>query len=125
MRVWLPLKLHGAGAFRSALDEKLDLTCWLEERLRQLPGVEILARAQLTVVAFAVRDRGQGLEERNRQSRALLQEINRRQRSFLSGTLLKGVYALRVALISFRTHRQHVEMLLEDLQEGLDTLGLS
>ena len=25
LRVWLPLKMHGLGAFRAALDEKLDL----------------------------------------------------------------------------------------------------
>ncbi len=125
MRVWLPLKLHGAGAFRDALDEKLDLIQWMEQQLRQIPAVEILADAELTVTALAVRDRGQGLEQRNQQSRELLLEINGRQRAFLSGTLLKGVFAIRVAVVSFRTHKQHLEMLLEDLQAGLETLQLS
>ena len=125
MRVWLPLKLHGAGAFRAALDEKLDLIQWAEQRLRQIPAVEILAGAELTVTAFAVRDRGQGLEQRNQQSRALLPEINRRQRAFLSGTLLQGVFAIRVAVVSFRTHKHHLEKLLQDVQAGLETLQLS
>jgi hypothetical protein len=30
-----------------------------------------------------------------------------------------------VAVVSFRTHRQHLEMLLEDLKEGLETLRLA
>jgi aromatic-L-amino-acid decarboxylase len=124
LRVWLPLKLHGAEAFRSALNEKLDLTGWLEGQILQLPQVEVLSQARLTVITFAVRDRGQGQDVRNRQSRELLQAINRRQRVFLSGTLLQGVYALRVALISFRTHRQHAEMLLQDLQAALQELRL-
>ena len=33
-RVWLPLKLHGVGAFREALDEKLDLTRHLHDSAR-------------------------------------------------------------------------------------------
>lgn len=125
MRVWLPLKLHGAGAFRASLDEKLDLIQWMEQQLRRIPAVDILAGAELTVIAFAVRDRGQGREQRNRQSRALLLEINQRQRAFLSGTLLQGVFVLRVAVVSFRTHQHHLQMLLEDLQAGLETLQLS
>lgn len=124
LRVWLPLKLHGAGAFRDLLDEKIDLTRWLERQIRGIAALEILAAAELTVVAFAVRDGGQGLEERNRQSRELIQEINRRQRVYLSGTMLKGVFALRVAVVSFRTHQRHLEMLLDDLKAALGTLQL-
>lgn len=125
MRVWLPLKLHGAGVFRDSLDEKLDLSHWMEQQLRAISKLEILASSELSVIAFAVRDRGQSLEQRNRQSRALLQEINARQHAFLSGTLLRGVFALRVAVISFRTHKIHLETLLEDVHAALDALALS
>ena len=125
MRVWLPLKMHGADVFRINLDEKLDLARWAEGQLRKIPGVEVIAPAQITVVAFAVRDTGQSLDQRNEQSRALLAEINRRQRVFLSGTLLKGIYVVRIAVVSFRTHKQHLDNLLEDLDAALETLGLS
>jgi aromatic-L-amino-acid decarboxylase len=121
----LPLKMHGADVFRTNLDEKLDLARWAEGQLRKIPGVEVIAPAQITVVAFAVRDIGQSLDQRNEQSRALLAEINRRQRVFLSGTLLKGIYVVRIAVVSFRTHKQHLDNLLEDLDAALETLGLS
>ena len=55
LRVWMPLKLHGVGAFREALDEKLDLTEHLYEAFRQIPQVEIPWAPQLTVVPFRLR----------------------------------------------------------------------
>src|SRR5438309_764674 len=55
LRVWLPIQLHGLGAFREALDEKLDLTEYLYESLRAAPGFEIPWKPELTVVAFRYR----------------------------------------------------------------------
>jgi glutamate/tyrosine decarboxylase-like PLP-dependent enzyme len=40
LRVWMPIMVHGLGAFREALDEKLDLTGYLYEALRETPGIE-------------------------------------------------------------------------------------
>ena len=34
LRVWLPLKMHGVQAFRENLDEKLQLTDWIYQRLK-------------------------------------------------------------------------------------------
>ncbi len=36
LRVWLPLAMHGAGVFRAALDEKLDLARWAADALRRM-----------------------------------------------------------------------------------------
>ncbi|HEV8269112.1 MAG TPA: aminotransferase class I/II-fold pyridoxal phosphate-dependent enzyme, partial [Thermoanaerobaculia bacterium] len=49
LRVWLPLKRHGAAAFRKALDEKLDLTAFACEGIRAIPGIEIVAEPQLSL----------------------------------------------------------------------------
>ena len=50
--------MHGIGAFRRNLDEKLDLALWAAEELRRIPGVEILAEPQLSIVAFRLRRPG-------------------------------------------------------------------
>ena len=52
LRVWLPVKLHGLGAFRRNLDEKLDLALHATRELKAMPGVEIVAEPQLSIVAF-------------------------------------------------------------------------
>lgn len=115
LRVWLPLVLHGIGAFRRALDEKLDLAAWVTERLREVPGIEIVAPPQLSLVAFRLRRAGldaAGLDALNRE---LLARVNARQRVHLSGTRLDAGFVLRICVLSFRTHRDRVEQAVQDL----------
>ncbi len=124
LRVWLALKLAGAQAFRSCLDEKLDLARWLEQQIGLIPALEVLAPPELSILAFALKDDGGSLDRRNAATRSLMQSINARQRVHLTGTRLHGVFAIRVAIGVFRTHREHLEVLLEDLHAALEESGL-
>nr|XP_061803724.1 aromatic-L-amino-acid decarboxylase-like [Nerophis lumbriciformis] len=119
LRVWLPVKLHGIDVFRRYLDEKLDLAQDIFQRLQALPEIEILAPPELSILAFALRDEGQSLDQRNAATRALMQQIIDKQRVALSGTILNGVFAIRVAISAHRTHQQQVDMLYQDLLEAL------
>ena len=119
LRIWLPLKIHGVGVFRRYLDEKLDLARWIEAKIRNIPQLELLAPATLSILAFAVRDEGQSLTERNSATRALMQRINDKQRVNLTGTLLRDVYVIRIAISAFRLHQERMDMLLEDLLGAL------
>jgi aromatic-L-amino-acid decarboxylase len=103
LRVWFPLVLHGVGAFRDALDEKLDLTQRITASLRADPNLEVGWDPQLTVVAFRMRG---GDEARSRQ---LLDRINATKRVFLSSTLIRGEYWLRVCIVSHRTHVDRID----------------
>lgn len=119
LRVWLPIKLHGLGAFRRALDEKLDLAQHVSAELRCMPGIEIVADPQLSVVAFRVVRSGLDTESSNRLNRQLLERVNARQRVHLSGTVLRGSFVLRICVLSFRTHRDRIDEGLADLRAAL------
>ena len=80
LRAWLPIKMHGIGPFRANLDEKLDLAAWAAEELRKIPGIEILAEPQLSIVAFRWRGEGHDDEALNRINRDLLERINAKKR---------------------------------------------
>ncbi len=122
LRIWLPFKLHGVDVFRQYLDEKLDLARWIESRIADLPQLELLAHPSLSILAFAMKDEGQPLAERNLQTRELLQRINEQQRVHLTGTTLHAIFAIRIAVVSFRTHQDRMQMLLEDLHGALTRL---
>src|SRR3954470_6635432 len=116
LRVWLPLKMHGAGAFRAQLEEKLALAAQAHDRLRAMPDVEILAEPQLSLLAFRLAPAGvpeAALEELNQR---FLAAVNARQRVFLTPTRLRGKFALRICVLSFRTRRERMEMALEDIE---------
>jgi len=103
LRVWFPLVLHGVGAFREALDEKLDLTGRIHAALVDDPNVEVGWDPELTVVAFRMR----GGDEPT--SKELLARVNASKRVFLSSTLIRGSYWLRVCIVSHRTHADRID----------------
>lgn len=121
LRVWLPVKMHGIGAFEEQLEEKLALARWAADRVRALPGIEMLAEPQLSLFAFRLVPPGwEGSpDDLNRLNRTFLDRINARQRVFLTGTMLGGFFALRICVLSFRTHRERMEMALEDIEAAI------
>ncbi len=123
LRLWLPIKMHGIDAFRQSLDEKLDLARWAAGELRRIPGIEILAEPELSLVVFRLAREGLGPAELDRLNHQLLDRINRRQRVFLTGTTLAEGFALRICVLSFRTHRERMEMALEDVRQAIAELA--
>jgi aromatic-L-amino-acid decarboxylase len=119
LRVWLPVKIHGLGAFGNYLDEKLDLARWAVRELETIPGIEILAAPQLSILAFRLAPEGleaDALEELNRE---FLDRINRAtQRCFLSPTSLGGAFAIRICVIVFRTHLEHVQHCIDLVRQA-------
>jgi len=103
LRVWLPIKMHGIDVFRRQLDEKLDLTHWVTERLRETPGIEIVAEPQLSLVAFRLFKPGLSVAEHNELNERFLDAVNDRKRVFISHSVVQGDYVLRISVLSFRT----------------------
>lgn len=122
LRAWLPLKLWGAAAFRECLDEKLDLAAWATEELRGIAEMEIVAEPQLSLLAFRWAPPGRSEEATSALNRELLARVNARNRVHLTGTLLGGRFVLRICVLSFRTHRDRMEMALEDIRSALAEL---
>ena len=116
LRVWLPLKLFGIEPFREQLDEKLDLIDYTVSELRKIHGIEIVAEPQLTILAFRLVRPGLDLNALNRQ---LIERINARKRVMLTPAILDGVFVIRIAISSHRTHRDRVDMALADIRAAI------
>ena len=116
LRVWLPLHLHGVSAFRSALDEKLDLTDVVFDGLSGIETLEIPWEPDLTIVAFKPRAGGNDVALR------LLDEINGHRRVWLSSTIVDGEVILRVCILSHRTHRDRIDECVEIIQKAAAAL---
>ena len=110
LRVWLPLKLFGVEPFRQQLDEKLDLAAYAAEELRKMEGMELVAEPQLSILAF----RHISLDNRE-----LLRRINARKRVMLTPAVIEGQFVIRICVVSHRTHRDRIEMCLEDIRAAV------
>ncbi len=128
LRLWLPLMLHGARAFRAALAEKLALAARFHDglcrRIDAGAALEVVAEPQLSTTAFRpARRAGESLDAWNTRGRALLAAVNARGRVHLSSTALPvadgDAFTLRVCVLGMRTHAEQVDACLADLDAAL------
>ena len=116
LRLWLPLRLHGVKAFRDQIAEKLSLARFAFGELARDPRFEVLDEPQLTVVAFRLRGAPDAV------SRELLARVNAGKRVFLSSTVLDGRFALRLCVLSFRSHADRVREAVAALRDAAAAL---
>lgn len=116
LRMWLPLKYHGIAKFRATLEEKHLLACYAWERLKS-KGFEMGPYPELSVLVFRY---PKATEEATDQfNRKVLKQIHEDGRYFISSTMVDGKFHLRMAILSFRTHKKHVDDFLEIMEEKI------
>jgi len=114
LRVWLSVKLFGAAAFRAALAEKRALTLDAARRVAALPGVVIDAEPELSLFAFHLTRPGASRAEEDAMTKALMERTTARGRAMVTGAAAHGRYLGRVCVLSFRTHQDRIDALVED-----------
>jgi aromatic-L-amino-acid/L-tryptophan decarboxylase len=119
LRVWLSVKLFGAEAFRAAIAEKRRLALDAWRRIAALPHIVIDAPPELSLFAFHVTWPGANRAEEDAATVALVENTTKRGRVMLTGCTAHGRFLGRVCVLSFRTHQQHIDYLLEDLTASL------
>ena len=86
--------------------------------------MEILAEPRLSLTAFRWAPAGYSEDGLNDLNRELLACVNARQNVYITGTMLRGRYALRICVLSFRTHRDRVSQCIVDIRECMEALAV-
>jgi len=124
LRMWLPLVLLGTRPFRAALEEKLLLARYFHQEIRRA-GYEVGPAPDLSVVTYRWVPPGASLERANAVNQAIVEGARRDGRVFLSSTMLDGRFTLRMASLSFRTHRRTIDLAVRVLREQAAAAGTS
>ncbi|HVA98309.1 MAG TPA: aminotransferase class I/II-fold pyridoxal phosphate-dependent enzyme, partial [Bacteroidia bacterium] len=96
-RMWLPLKLLGTKPFVAALEEKLALANYFYKEIQKI-GFEVGNAPDLSVVTYRYIPRKGNADAFNK---ALVEEVQKDGRVFISSTIINGNYTLRLAVLSF------------------------
>ena len=120
MRLWLPLQIAGVAAFRAAQAEKLALARYFHARLSEIDGWDAGPLPDLSVVAFRYLPKSGDVDDFNER---LIRHIQQEGRIMLSGTRIDGSFRLRCAILSFRTHIEHIDDAIDALGRGVEAIG--
>lgn len=119
-RMWLPLKIHGVAPFKAALKEKLLLTRYFQEKIKEL-GFKTGPKPDLSVTYFWFPF---GENHEDKKNKKLLDLCHNDGRVFLSSTSINGRFVIRMAILSFRTHQREIEKALEMLSDNLKKISI-
>lgn len=113
LRMWLPLKIHGEKPFAASLEEKLLLTRYFYEKIKEA-GFQTGPFPDLSIMIFWFEPKNGDANEVNK---TILYKIQKDGRIFISSTMLNNKFVIRFAALSFRTHLEHVDLLLSELKD--------
>ena len=117
MRMWLSLQLLGLAPFRSTLREKLALAAYFYEEVHKL-GFEVGPKPALSVCLFRINSGNPDAD--NDFNRKLTQSILDSGKIFISSTSIHDIYWLRICVMVFRTHKAHIDILLDLLKTNVN-----
>ncbi|MBP7274391.1 MAG: aminotransferase class I/II-fold pyridoxal phosphate-dependent enzyme [Saprospiraceae bacterium] len=118
LRMWLSLQLFGLRPFKAALSEKIWLCRYFYSHIQQ-HGFEVGNFPDLSVMVFRYVPLTGDANIFNEQLIAFVWQDGR---VFLSSTSINGVYWIRLAVLSFRTHLSTINTCIEVLQNGVKHL---
>jgi aromatic-L-amino-acid decarboxylase len=112
LRLWMSLKVYGAGAIRARIEEHLKLARGLASWIEADPRFELSAPVETSTVAFRyVPSRDLSAGELDRLNEALFDRLNREPGLFLSRNRLRGRFTLRACITGLRTREEDVSRL--------------
>jgi aromatic-L-amino-acid decarboxylase len=118
------VKYFGLAAIRAEIDRAIDHAVLAEALVRKQPLLEVMSPAQLGVVCFRVhpagRDDAADLDAFNERVNAA---VSADGRYLISSTRLRGVFTLRLCILSYRTTAADVEGLIETVVACARRLG--
>jgi glutamate/tyrosine decarboxylase-like PLP-dependent enzyme len=120
LRLWLPLKLHGTGAFAAALEEKLLLARYFYDEVQKIKGVEVGPEPDLSVVTFRFVPEKGDADEFNK---SLVEAIAADGRVFLASTTIDGKFVIRMAILTYHSHLEDVDLALQVIRELIDVVS--
>jgi glutamate/tyrosine decarboxylase-like PLP-dependent enzyme len=112
LKLWLTLQVHGRQAYEELIDRQLKLAAFFANWVRSSEIFELATPQVLPIVNFRVKRAGITDEERRAAHEAIVHEVTRDGRRWISTTLVNGQSVIRMMVISYLTAHRHLEDLI-------------
>ena len=114
LKVWMLLKEHGLEKYRQMIRKNISQASYLEEKIEANPDLELLSRTELNIVCFRFNPGGLDQVALNELNRRILMKLHTEGIAAPSYTVLKGNYAIRVAITNHRSQFSDFDVLVEE-----------
>jgi aromatic-L-amino-acid/L-tryptophan decarboxylase len=122
LKLWFVLRSYGVDGIRDMVRKHVELAGNFKAWISKDPRFEIMAPVNLTLVCFRYNPGGmdqQQLEDVNKQ---LLDKVNASGKVFLTHTLLKGKYTIRMSVGQRTTGLRHLQQAWSLIKQAVENL---
>jgi glutamate/tyrosine decarboxylase-like PLP-dependent enzyme len=123
LKLWLTLQVHGRQAYEELIDRQLKLAAFFANWVRSSDLFELATPQVLPIVNFRVKLPGASKQERQALHEAVVREVTRDGRRWISTTLVNGQSVIRMMVISYLTGHRHLEELMIAVTEAATPLA--
>jgi aromatic-L-amino-acid decarboxylase len=113
LKVWFTLKVLGVEALGASISRSCALARYLEGRINATPELELMAPVELNIVCFRYRVRDSSPEQSNQLNAKIIVALQESGIVAPSSTRLRGLTAIRAAIVNHRTSRAEIDSLVE------------
>jgi aromatic-L-amino-acid/L-tryptophan decarboxylase len=126
LKLWLTLRVHGRRAYEELIDRQLKLAVFFADWIGASEHFELAAPHPLPIVNFRVKL--PGLNEKNEEqvraaNEAVVEEVTRDGRRWISETQVGGRSVIRMMVISYLTGHRQIEDLIIALTEAAQRIS--
>jgi aromatic-L-amino-acid decarboxylase len=114
LKIWMMLQCHGTRAIGETIERNIALARELARLVDESGDFERLAPAPLSIVCF--RYVGGTHTDLNAFNRALMLDVQRAGRAYLSNAMIGDAFALRACIVNHRTREHDLQALLDDIR---------
>ena len=118
LKIWMSVQTFGMAAFRTAVSNGMELAAQAEAYVRASPILEMLNPVSLGIVCFRVNPHATPWDEDalEKLNRNVLARIFWEDPAFISSTLLKKRFSLRLCIVNHTTTWDDVRETLEAIE---------
>ena len=118
LKLWLTLRIHGRQAYEEHIDRQLRLAHWFGDQIQKSEEFELFAPPMLPIFNLRLKNSPADEERSAAILQAIVDEVTRDGRQWISTTRVSGTTVIRVMIISYLTEQRHLEQLLERLHDA-------
>jgi glutamate/tyrosine decarboxylase-like PLP-dependent enzyme len=119
LKLWLTLRVHGREAYEQHIDRQIQLGNWFAEQITKSREFELFAPPMLPIFNLRLKNSPKDEPESAELHQAVVDEVTRDGKQWISTTIVNGQTVIRVMIISYLTEQRHLEELLRRLHSAV------
>jgi len=120
LKLWLTLRIHGRKTYEAHIDRQIQLARWFEQQVTTSPHFKLFAPPMLPIFNLCLKEQPFNEEQSARMLQAIVEEVTRDGKQWISTTRVNGQTVIRTMIISYLTEQKQLGELLGRLHSAAE-----